>query len=128
MKRLSSQLKTWALALALALGNLAALSDWTQAQTQSRSRSPQTTVAYDRGYTDGYDDGYRTGTGNYEQNATRDHKRSPLYQDADRGYEARLGSLADYREGFRLGFELGYSGDALHLPSSGFTVQLVFPK
>jgi hypothetical protein len=109
MNRSSIQFKAWALALVLALGNVAALSGWTQAQTRSRSRSPQTTVAYDKGYTDGYDDSYRVGTSDYEQNATRDHQRSQLYQDADRGYEARLGSLADYREGYRLGFELGYT-------------------
>lgn len=110
MKRSSTQLRMWALALVLALGNVTALSGWTSAQTRSRSRTPQTTtVAYDRGYTDGYDDGYRAGKDDYGQNATRDHQRSQLYQEADRGYEARFGSLADYREGYRLGFELGYT-------------------
>lgn len=109
MKRLSRQLKTLALAFVLALGNIAVVNDGTQAQTRSRSRTQQTTAAYDRGYTDGYDDGHRNGASDYEQSATRDHKRSQLYQDADRGYDARLGSLADYREGYRLGFELGYT-------------------
>lgn len=109
MKRSSIKWKAWALASVLALGNLTVLSGWTSAQTRSRSRSPQTTAAYDRGYTDGYDDGYRTGKDDYAQNVTRDHTRSRLYQDADRGYESRLGSLADYREGYRLGFELGYT-------------------
>ncbi len=109
MKQPSNQLKAWALAVALALGNLAALSSWTQAQTRSRTKSAQTNVAYDRGYGGGYDDGYRQGKSDHGQYATRDHKRSQLYQEADRGYEARLGSLADYREGYRLGFELGYT-------------------
>lgn len=107
MKQASRLLKTWALAIVLGLGNLALLSNETSAQT--RSRSTQTTVAYDRGYVDGYSDGYPEGTRDYEQNATRDHQRSRLFQDADRGYQARLGSLADYREGYRLGFELGYT-------------------
>jgi hypothetical protein len=109
MKRSSEQLKVWTLAVALALGNLAALSSWAQAQTRSRTRSAQTNIAYDRGYAGGYDDGYRQGKSDHGQYAARDHKRSQLYQDADRGYEARLGSLADYREGYRLGFELGYT-------------------
>lgn len=109
MKSSSTQFRIWALALALALGNVVALSGWTSAQTRSRPRTPQTTAAHDRGYADGYDDGYRTGKSDYEQNATRDHKRSDLYQNADRGYDARSGSLADYREGYRLGFELGYT-------------------
>lgn len=107
MKRSSRLLKAWTLAVALGVGNLALLSDWANAQT--RSRNTQITVAYDRGYADGYSDGYPAGTRDYEQNATRDHQRSQLYQDADRGYQARLGSLADYREGYRLGFELSYT-------------------
>jgi hypothetical protein len=109
MKRSSKQLKAWTLTVALVLGNLAALSGWTEAQTRSRTRNVQATTAYDRGYADGYDDGYRQGKNDNEQDLTRDHKRSRLYQDADRGYETRMGSLADYREGYRLGFEIAYT-------------------
>ncbi|MFN7945912.1 MAG: hypothetical protein U0Z53_11210 [Blastocatellia bacterium] len=116
MKSSAKQFRVMALIAALMMGNVAALNS--QAQTRSRSRSVQTTVAYDRGYVDGYDDGYREGRNDYDQNATRDHQRSRLWQEADRGYETRLGSLADYREGYRLGFELGYTDSYYGRPSS----------
>ncbi len=105
MKRLSKQFKIWALMLALALGNGMMLHNGAQAQT----RAKQTVTAYDRGYTDGYDDGYRQGKNDNEQGMARNYQRSRLYQDADRGYEARLGSLAEYRDGYQLGFEIGYT-------------------
>jgi hypothetical protein len=109
MKRRSIQLKVWTLAVALALANLTALSSLAQAQTRSRTKTTQTNVAYNSGYGGGYDDGYRQGKSDNGKDATRDYKRSQLYQEADRGYEARQGSLADYREGYRLGFEIGYT-------------------
>ncbi|MBS1791750.1 MAG: hypothetical protein JST85_28840 [Acidobacteria bacterium] len=109
MKRLSTQLRVWMLGATLVFGFPAVSGGLAQAQTRSRSQSAQTTTAYNRGYADGYNDGYREGRSDYTQNAERDHKRSQLYQEADRGYEARLGSLAEYREGYRLGFELGYT-------------------
>lgn len=109
MKRSSKRFHAWTLALVLALCSMAVLSNRADAQTRTRIRSTQTTVAYDRGYAYGYDDGYREGKSDYEQSADRDHTRSQFYRDADRGYESRLGSLADYREGYRIGFELGYT-------------------
>jgi len=50
----------------------------------------------------------------WAQAQTRTRTRSAQTNVAyDRGYasgnEARLGSLADYREGYRLGYELGYT-------------------
>lgn len=105
----SRRATTWALTIALALGNLAILSGSAQAQARNRTRNTQIVKAQDRGYADGYTDGYPEGKNDYDKNASRDHQRSRLYQDADRGYDARYGSLADYREGYRLGFELGYT-------------------
>lgn len=105
MKRLSKQFKILGLMLALVIGNGVMLSNGTQAQTRAR----QTATAYNRGYSDGYDDGYRQGKNDNEQGMPRDYQRARLYQDADRGYEARLGSLAEYREGYRLGFEIAYT-------------------
>lgn len=107
MKQAMEQIKVWIFAIVLVLANAILLSD--AALAQQRNRNVQTTAAHDRGYADGYDDAYRAGKSDYVQGAMRDHKRSRLYQEADRGYEARLGSLADYREGYRLGFELGYN-------------------
>jgi hypothetical protein len=107
MKQTIEKVKVWGIALVLALATAMLLSD--AAAAQQRNRTVQTTVAHDRGYMDGYEDAYRAGKADYEQGAKRDHKRSRLYQEADRGYESRLGSLADYREEYRLGFELGYN-------------------
>ncbi|MFN0120444.1 MAG: hypothetical protein ACKV2V_08080 [Blastocatellia bacterium] len=110
------QRKIGTLIIALAMCAMPLLPIWSQ--TRSRTPNAQTSVAYNRGYTDGYDDAYRVGTDDYEREATRDHKRSQLWQDADRGYETRLGSLADYREGYRLGFELGYTDGYYGRPPS----------
>lgn len=104
-------MKTWTLAIILALGVVTVLAHWTVAQVRSRSAQTRTqkSVAAERGYLDGYDDGYREGKADYGREAERDHKRSQSWRDADRGYQSGFGSLADYREGYRLGFELGYT-------------------
>lgn len=111
MKKTSKQLKTWTLAIILALSVIVVMPNWTMAQERSRTTRPrsQTSVASDRGYLDGYDDGYREGKADYGRKTDRDHRHSQLWQDADRGYQTGVGSLADYREGYRTGFELGYT-------------------
>jgi hypothetical protein len=38
----------------------------------------------------------------------REYQRHTLYQEADRGYESRFGPRVDYKEGYSLGFEVGY--------------------
>ena len=111
MKTIPKQLKTWTLAILMALSVIVEMPNWTMAQERSRSTRPrsQTSVASDRGYLDGYDDGYREGKADYGRKTDRDHRRSQLWQNADRGYQTGVGSLADYREGYRTGFELGYT-------------------
>ncbi|HZS07929.1 MAG TPA: hypothetical protein VFD58_24055 [Blastocatellia bacterium] len=111
MNRTTRQIKIWSISAALVLSNAILLGGWAQAQERSRSRSPgyQTNVAYDRGYADGYEDGYREGRSDYDRDVRRDHQRSRLWQESDRGYESRFGSLADYREAYRVGFEVAYT-------------------
>jgi hypothetical protein len=66
-------------------------------------------TAHEHGYVAGYNDGYTSGKTDYNTQAGRNYERSTLYQDANRGYEARHGSLAEFQHGYRLGYELGHT-------------------
>ncbi len=99
----------FAIAVLVLLGGIANLQAVAQERARTSRARTQTSVAYDRGYVDGYQDGYREGRADYGRETERDHRRSKLWQDADRGYQTGFGSLADYREGYRLGFELGHT-------------------
>jgi hypothetical protein len=107
MKRKTDQIKMLAISAILVLSNTVMLNG--QERYRVRGTSSQANVAYNRGYGDGYSDGYREGKSDRGQKAARDHQRSQSYQEADRGYEERLGSLADYRDGYRVGFEIAYT-------------------
>jgi hypothetical protein len=75
--------------------------------TPAASTAPRTATEF--GYVSGYNDGYTSGKTDYNTQASRDYQRSTLYQEANRGYETRHGSLAEFQSGYRLGYELGYS-------------------
>jgi hypothetical protein len=66
------------------------------------------TAAFDNGYRDGYEQGWDDADDDDAYNPVR-HSR---YRSADRGYNQRGGSRADYsrvyRDGFRLGYDEGY--------------------
>lgn len=68
--------------------------------------TPGNTVEY--GYVTGYNEGYLSGKSDYNANAPKDHQRSTIYQDANRGYEKSYGDLAEYQRGFKSGYEIGY--------------------
>lgn len=65
--------------------------------------------AVEHGYVAGYNEGYLTGKSDYNSNAPKDHQRSTIYQDANRGYEKSYGDLAEYQRGFKSGYEIGYN-------------------
>ena len=111
MKTTMKHFKIWALAAIIALSGVATITPGASAQERARTSGARTktSVAYNRGYADGYQDGYGEGKSDYGKDTERNHQRSKLWQDADRGYQAGVGSLADYREGYRLGFELAYT-------------------
>ncbi len=69
--------------------------------------TPSTTVEH--GYIAGYNEGYLSGKSDYNANAPNDYQRSTLYQDANRGYERQYGDLAEYKRGFKPGYEIGYN-------------------
>ncbi len=69
--------------------------------------TPSNTVGH--GYVAGYNEGYLSGKSDYNANAAKDHQRSTIYQDANRGYEKSHGDLLEYQRGFKAGYEIGYN-------------------
>ncbi|HEX4949488.1 MAG TPA: hypothetical protein VFZ34_22625, partial [Blastocatellia bacterium] len=65
--------------------------------------------AVEHGYVAGYNEGYLSGKSDYNANAPKDHQRSTIYQDANRGYEKSHGDLIEYQRGFKAGYEIGYN-------------------
>ncbi len=75
-----------------------------------RSNDPASyRYAYEHGYRAGYEDGYAQGRDDFAERRARDFERSEDYRRADRTYDSRLGSLAEYQDAYRIGFELGYN-------------------
>jgi hypothetical protein len=114
MHKLIRLIGAWASAATLAFSLMLILSPAAQAQQRSRSttqRRQPTAVrsASERGYLAGYSDGYNSGKSDYNAQTKRDFQNSDLYQQANRGYEPRFGDLADYQEGYRIGYEIAYT-------------------
>jgi len=77
--------------------------------------------AYQHGYRSGYEDGFTKGKSDFNDNQPREFSSSDAYNRADRGYEARMGTKAEFEEAYRAGFELGYNDGFFGRP---FTVSL----
>jgi hypothetical protein len=107
MKKQFYQYTKRAGAAILLLGLTLALSPGAPAQKQSHEEI-QLRIAYERGYRAGYADGFDAGENDFADRMGRDYQRFTLYQEADRGYESRFGPRVDYKEGYSLGFEVGY--------------------
>jgi hypothetical protein len=104
----------WILTIVLLPGGLLVLTSSAEAQRKSPSgklrRAPTAPrTAYERGYDAGYADGYNSGKSDYNSKLDRDYQRSNLYQQANRGYEQGFGELAEYQDGYRLGYEIAYT-------------------
>ncbi len=84
-------------------------------QTRKTTTKPTTGAstsyryAYQYGYKNGYDDGFTKGKSDFIENQQRDFAASEAYKNADRGYSENLGTLAEYQEGYRIGFEIAYN-------------------
>src|SRR6266436_8136333 len=77
-----------------------------------KARDPQTqnqTTAIMRGYRTGYSDGYQAGVNDVASHAARDFRNKTEYEHGDRAYNSNYGPLAEYRDGYQQGFEVGYS-------------------
>src|ERR1051325_6496560 len=80
-------------------------------KTTSKTAKPANVAPsspYDAGYQGGYGAGYGQGTTDWRNGVPQDFKRSDAYQNRERNYDATKGSLEEYRQGYDLGFELGY--------------------
>jgi hypothetical protein len=77
--------------------------------------------AYQHGYRAGYEDGFTKGKSDFNEGQPREFASSDAYNRADRGYEARMGTKAEFEESYRTGFELGYNDGFFGRP---FTVSL----
>jgi hypothetical protein len=107
MKKQFYQCGNRAIAITLLLSLALALNPGVAAQKQSRN-GIQLRIAYEHGYRAGYVDGYDAGENDFADRMGRDYQRHTLYREADRGYESRFGPRVDYKEGYSLGFEVGY--------------------
>jgi hypothetical protein len=107
MKKQLYQCGNRAIAITLLLGLALALNPGVRAQTQCRDGN-QLRISYEHGYRAGYADGYDAGENDFADRMGREYQRHTLYQEADRGYESRFGPRVDYKEGYTLGFEVGY--------------------
>jgi len=77
--------------------------------------------AYQHGYRAGYEDGFTKGKSDFNEGQPREFSSSDAFNRADRGYEARMGTKAEFEESYRTGFELGYNDGFFGRP---FTVSL----
>ena len=62
-----------------------------------------------RGYRAGYSDGYPAGVRDAANQTDKDFHSKAAYQQADRAYSPNFGSLDEYRNGYKQGFEMGYN-------------------
>src|SRR5215831_19526326 len=100
----------FALSVAL-LGTFnSALAQTTQPRPKVVTNDPVTyRYAYQHGYRFGYEDGFTKGKSDFNESQPRDFSSSDAYNRADRGYETRMGTKAEFEEAYRTGFELGYN-------------------
>ena len=87
-----------------------ALAQTTQPRPKVVTNDPVTyRYAYQHGYRFGYEDGFTKGKSDFNESQPRDFSSSDAYNRADRGYETRMGTKAEFEEAYRTGFELGYN-------------------
>lgn len=116
-----------AVGLAAVMMAVAMMSIMVMAQT-SRPRPAVVTndqasyrYAHQHGYRGGYEDGFIKGKSDVNEALSRDFENSEAYNRADRSYKESMGTLAEYQEGYRIGFEMGYNDGYFGRP---YTVSL----
>jgi hypothetical protein len=112
----------FALSVALLGTFVVATAQPTQTRPKIVTNDPATyRYAYQHGYRSGYEDGFTKGKSDFNEGQPREFASSDAYNRADRGYEARMGTKAEFEESYRTGFELGYNDGYFGRP---FTVSL----
>ena len=105
-KQVSLSLILAVLMTALPVFSISVAAQDPQAQTQAN--------ALMRGYRAGYSDGYPAGGRDAANQSDKDFRSKPAYQQADRAYSPNFGSLDEYRNGYKQGFEVGYGDGFAH--------------
>lgn len=111
--KVRSRLLAYAFAtLALCLPNIQAQTRTTstgQARPTVRTNDSSTyRYPWQHGYRNGYEDGYIKGKSDFNDAGPRNAQSSEAYRRADRGYNNRMGSMAEFQDAYQIGFELGY--------------------
>ena len=103
---MKKQIVPISLALALLMSALPVFSVSVAAQDPQNQTQASALM---RGYRAGYSDGYPAGVRDAANQADKDFHSKPAYQQADRAYSPNFGSLDEYRNGYKQGFEVGYN-------------------
>src|SRR5215475_14068921 len=112
----------FALSVALLGTFVVATAQPTQTRPKIVTNDPATyRYAYQHGYRAGYEDGFTKGKSDFNEGQPREFASSAAFNRADRGYESRMGTKAEFEESYRTGFELGYNDGFFGRP---FTVSL----
>src|ERR1051325_12105000 len=82
---------------------------WTLSANAQDPQQQNQATAMMRGYRTGYSDGYQAGVTDASNRAPREFRNKAEYDRADRAYNSSHGSLDEYRDGYRQGFEIGYN-------------------
>lgn len=77
------------------------------ARAPIKKAQPQT--VYGQGYQKGYGEGFTQGQVDWTKGVPRDFQHSDAYQRRDRSFAPRFATSEEYRQGYDLGFELGYA-------------------
>ncbi len=103
---MKKQIISLSLALAVLMAVLPAFS--ISVAAQDPQAQPQASALM-RGYRAGYSDGYPAGVRDAANQTDKDFHSKAAYQQADRAYSPNFGSLDEYRNGYKQGFEVGYN-------------------
>lgn len=107
-----------AMAIALMMG-VTTLAQTTRPRPTVVTNDPASyRYAHQHGYRGGYEDGFIKGKSDVNENQPRDFENSESYNRADRSYKESMGTLAEYQEGYRIGFEMGYNDGYFGRPYS----------
>ena len=79
-----------------------------RAEFDRSASQPDRSAAYRTGYDRGMTEGRAAGREDHDRNQGWDLEGQRELEGADSGYEARMGSRADYQAGYREAFRIGY--------------------
>lgn len=102
----------------LPFGNVLAGTAQRARSSRTTSKSAKPAGIYNQGYTKGYNEGYIQGQHDWHNSSARDFQRSEFFQSRQQRFDPKLASLEEYKSGYDLGFELGYTDAYYGRPKS----------